>query len=77
LFLPPGVDVGLGVVCLAVVIGWAALLLNVRGMQAVHRTAVAAIASYASVPLSYTMQVGGQDQGAYGDGGGKGAGKGG
>jgi len=57
LLFPNAVDVRLGLVVVSVILGWIALLLNVQGFQAVALTAVAAIASYASVPLSYTMQV--------------------
>eukprot|EP00967_Tisochrysis_lutea_P002309 scaffold2911_cov40-Tisochrysis_lutea.AAC.4 len=56
LLFPNAVDVRLGLVVVSVILGWIALLLNVQGFQAVALTAVAAIASYASVPLSYTMQ---------------------
>lgn len=56
--LPDGlVDGNLGLVVLSAAVGWLGLMCNVKGYQAVSVAAVASIASYASVPLGYLLQV--------------------
>jgi drug/metabolite transporter (DMT)-like permease len=55
--LPAEMNQNVVLVVLAGVLGWAGLLANVKGYQAVSVAAVATIAGYVAVPLGYVIQV--------------------
>lgn len=55
--LPTELSHNVALLVLAGAIGWAGLLANVKGYQAVSVAAIATIAGYVAVPLGYLIQV--------------------
>ncbi|CAK0830779.1 unnamed protein product [Prorocentrum cordatum] len=54
---PVSEDLSTMLVVVSALVGWVGLLSNVKGYQSVSVSAVASIAGYVSVPLSYASQV--------------------